>query len=89
MLAPLQIFDGKMEDTLKVLVPNAVILAAINAMTIKSWLEVALLSLSIAYTLWRWRRESYANCERCRGGTIPSSCPLPVSRRPWWCPKKV
>ena len=89
MLAPLQIFDGKVEDTLKVLIPNGAVLATVNLMTIKSWLEVSLLAFSIAHTLWRWRRDSFVACEGCREGKIPNLCPLPVSRRPWWCPKKV
>lgn len=83
------LFGGRIEDTLKVVVPNGVVLAAVNTLEVKAWLEILLVSLSILYTLWRWRRESYAACEGCRVGRIPRICPLPTNRRPWWCPKKV
>lgn len=57
MLAPLENVEERMEDTLKVLVPNVGVLAVVNLMTIRCWLEMALVVLSIAYTIWRWKRD--------------------------------
>jgi len=57
MLVPLENIEERLGDTLKVVLPNMGILAVVNIMTVKCWLEVALVSLSIAYTLWRWRRD--------------------------------
>ena len=84
-----ELFDRKLEDTLKVVVPNGTVLAAINTLEVKTWLELLLISLSILYTLWRWRRESFVACEGCRAGMVPRICPLPIRKRPWWCPKKI
>jgi hypothetical protein len=89
MLAPINLLDERAADTAKVWLPNAVTLAFVNGLNLKDWLQVILISLSIAYTLWRWRRESYAFCAGCRDGKVPLVCPLPARRRPWWCPKKL
>jgi hypothetical protein len=87
MLPAGQVVDERLGDILKVWLPNGAVLAAVNLMTIKGCLELALITVSIVYTLWRWRRDTYVACEGCRAGKIPIVCPLPVKRRPWWCPK--
>jgi hypothetical protein len=89
MLAAAQILDERLGDTLKVWLPNSAVLAVVNVMDVKGCLELALITLSIIYTLWRWRRDSYVACEGCRVGKIPNLCPLPPRRRPWWCPKSL
>lgn len=81
--------DGRWEDTLKVWLPNGAVLAVANAASLKEWASLGLLILSIAYTVWRWRRDSYVVCESCRNGRIPAECPLPPRRRPFWCPKSL
>jgi hypothetical protein len=75
-------------DSAKVLVPNGLVLAVVNAMTLKDWLNLMLISLSIGYTIWRWRRDSYVVCQACRDGRPPVNCPLPDRKRPAWCPRR-
>jgi hypothetical protein len=41
-----------------VVIPNAGMLATINLLEVKIVAELTLILLSIAYTIWRWRRES-------------------------------
>ena len=50
------VFEGRMADTLKVVLPNGAILAAVNLVQIDHLLTCASLLLSIAYTLWRWKK---------------------------------
>lgn len=89
MIAAEQVFDARVGDTLRVWLPNGAVLAVVNAADIKLWLELTLIIVSLIYTLWRWRRDSFVACEGCRAGKIPADCPLPIKRRPWWCPKKL
>ena len=48
---------GRLADILKVNLPNGVVLASVNLLELKTVLEIVLVSLSLAYTIWRWRRE--------------------------------
>lgn len=66
--------------------PNATVLAVVNLSDIKAWAELLLIVLSILYTIWRWRRDSYVICAACRNGVPPPTCPLPLRKRPSWCP---
>lgn len=45
-------------DTLLVLVPNGSVIATIHLMDVRMIGEIILVGLSIAYTIWRWRRDS-------------------------------
>ena len=74
---------------LSVWVPTGAVLALINAVSLKGWLSVFLLIVNLSYSIWRWRRDFFVVCEGCRMGNVPSNCPLPMGRRPWWCPKKL
>ena len=89
MVVPLAILNDKVGETIRLWLVNGAILATVNLVTIKDFLSIGLLSVSICYTVWQWRRSIFAACERCREGNLPRFCRLPVSRRPWWCPKKV
>jgi len=59
MLGRAQSFVGeRAADTLKVWLPNGIVLATVNLVTLKSLAELGLILLSIAYTAWRWRRDA-------------------------------
>lgn len=49
--------DSRLADTLKVWIPNGASVAAMNLLELHAVAELVLLSLSIAYTIWRWRRD--------------------------------
>lgn len=50
--------DSRFMACLSVLVPNSTILAVVNVVALKAWAQLGLIILSIAYTVWRWRKES-------------------------------
>lgn len=72
---------------LSVVGPNATVLAAVNVISLKEWAQLALIVLSILYTLWRWRRDSCVMCDACRNGVPLASCSVPLGKRPPWCPR--
>ena len=82
-------WDSRAGACLSVVVPNTAVLGLINMMDLKIWLELGLLILTLAYTIWRWRRDSFVICDGCRNGRIPDVCPLPPEDRPWYCPKRI
>jgi hypothetical protein len=56
-MMPAEQSPDALRDMLKVVGPNGIVLAALNVLTIKGWLELSVLTLSIGYTIWRWRRD--------------------------------
>lgn len=50
--------DHRIGDSCRVVFPNAFVLAFINLTTLRACGEFAMIGLSIAYTLWRWRRDA-------------------------------
>lgn len=82
-----QAVDGRAGDCLSVIVPNATVLGIVNAVSLKTWAELGLIGVTILYTIWRWRRDSFVMCEGCRNGHPPPKCPLPARKRPAWCPR--
>jgi len=54
----LHVLTDKISDTAKVLVPNGAVLGVIHLVDVKAAAELVLVGLSIAYTIWRWRRDS-------------------------------
>ena len=83
-----QLMDERLQDTLRVLIPNGAVIAAVNVMTFRGWAELGLICISIAYTVWRWRRDSYVICQACRDGHVPESCAVKAGKRPGYCPKR-
>ena len=83
------LFDGRLADTLKVVLPNSVVLAMVNLASLNQIAQLAAVGLTISYTIWRWRRDSYVVCQRCRDGQPPANCPYPRHKRPYWCPANL
>ncbi len=52
------LFDLRMRDTLRVALPNGGVLALIHLGDLKLLLELFLILLTMAHTVWRWNRES-------------------------------
>jgi hypothetical protein len=73
---------------LSVWVPTGAVLALINAVSLKGWLTVLLLSINVCFSLWRWRRDSYVLCRPCLQGKEPKACPY-EGHRPWFCKKRL
>ena len=48
----------RIADTAKVWVPNSVLLFMANHVDPNYWLSTVSILLTIAYTVWRWRRDS-------------------------------
>lgn len=42
---------------LAVNLPNGIVLGVIHLVDVKTFAELALVALSAAYTIWRWRRD--------------------------------
>ena len=90
MLAGLKVLlDERGRDCLLVILPNGATLALVNVISLKNWAELFLILLSIAYTLWRWNRDTFMSCDGCRNGHVPRICPIPRRKRPYWCPRKL
>ena len=68
-----QLMDERLQDTLRVLIPNGAVIAAVNVMTFRGWAELGLICISIAYTV---------------DGHVPESCAVKAGKRPWYCPKR-
>ena len=83
------LFDERMKDCLLVALPNGAVVAMINLVQLNGIVTLLIGLASLAYIAWRWRRDSFVVCEGCRNGHIPSVCPLPPARRPWWRPKRL
>lgn len=83
------VLDERTKDCLLVLVPNGVALAVVNLARLNQYLQLAVGVCAISYTLWRWRRDSYVVCQACREGHPPAMCPLPLRKRPAWCPRNL
>ena len=79
----------RIKDCLAVILPNGAVLATVRLVDLKTFGELGLLGLTMAYTAWRWRRDSFVICQSCRDGRMPVICPLPPRKRPWFCPRKV
>jgi hypothetical protein len=78
---------GRLGDVLSVVLPNGVILAAVNLTPVNQTITLLAGLVTIGYAVWRWRRDSYVLCQGCREGRTPEICPLPKRRRPSWCPR--
>jgi hypothetical protein len=90
MLSWVKEFDeNRIKDVLEVVVPNGVVLAAINLSQINLGLQIGAAALTCGYAVWRWRRDSYVLCHGCRDGHPPARCPYPEHKRPSWCPKNL
>jgi hypothetical protein len=76
-------------DIAAVCLPNATIVAAVHMVELNALLTFLSLAVTIGYTIWRWRRDSYMICAPCRDGRPPLVCPLPANKRPLWCPKTL
>jgi hypothetical protein len=76
-------------DILGVLVPNGTVLAAVNLLQLNQLLSMLSILTTVAYTIWRWRRDRDVNCEACRDGRVPRICPVQPLKRPWYCPKNL
>jgi hypothetical protein len=50
--------NGALSEILKVWGTNVTVLGFVSLSDLKTWLEVGLVLLSVAFTLWRWRREA-------------------------------
>ena len=48
-----------MKDISLVVLPNGAVLAFINLVDVKTVVEISLLLVSIAYTIWRWWRDAH------------------------------
>jgi hypothetical protein len=83
------ILDDRWRDTLRVVLPNSAALAAVNLVSVGSAVQLCVGLVTISYTVWRWRRDSYVTCRACIDGRPPFVCPLPPHRRPRWCPKNL
>ena len=51
-------FSGRVGDTCKVVLPNGVVLAAVNLARLNLIFQLVAVSLTILYTIWRWRRDA-------------------------------
>lgn len=83
------LWDDRLKDCLEVIVPSSTVLGIVNVVTLKAWFELSLLSVTILYTVWRWRRDTFVLCSGCLDNHPPTICPYPPDRRPSWCPKKL
>ena len=83
------LLDERSRDCLAVLLPNGSVLAAVNLARLNLWVQLAGGLLTIAFVIWRWRRDSFVLCKACRDGRPPRVCPYPPGKRPFWCPKKL
>ena len=52
------LFDGRVIDSAKVLLPNGLVLAALHLADLKTIAELGLIALSAGYTIWRWWRDA-------------------------------
>ncbi len=80
--------DERLTDTAKVVLPNGIVLAAVNLAPVNPWVTLIGGLVTIGYTAWRWKRDSFVMCQGCREGRPPAVCPLPERRRPAWCPQR-
>jgi len=48
----------RLRDVVEVWAPNGLVLAFVNLVSIKTCFEIVLISVSIGYTVWRWRRDA-------------------------------
>ncbi len=46
-----------MKNLLTIVLPNGVVLGVTTFADIEAYLKVALLAVTLVYTLWRWRRD--------------------------------
>lgn len=77
------------EDILTVCVPNATILATVTLVEVSNLVVLLSGLMTMAYAIWRWRRDSFVVCQACRDGRPPGICPLPEKKRPYWCPRSL
>jgi len=53
-----RIIDDRVKDSLKVIVPNGSVLALLHILDLRDIAECLLIAISIAHTVWRWRRDA-------------------------------
>jgi len=56
--AATHLIDERLFDTLRVAVPNTVVVAVLHLADLKTLAELGLILLTAAYTVWRWRRDA-------------------------------
>ncbi len=83
------ITSARLTDVLSVVLPNATILAAVNLVSVNHLIQLVAGLVTLAYAVWRWRRDSFVLCRPCLDGRPPATCPYPPNKRPAWCPKKL
>lgn len=50
--------SGRLLDISRILFPNGAVIGAIHLSDVAAAGQVVLVALSIAYTVWRWRRDA-------------------------------
>lgn len=53
-----QLADERMGDILRVILPNGGVLAMVHLVDLATLGQLLLITVSIGYTLWRWRRDA-------------------------------